>query len=616
MRKFSWPVLVLLCFSSFLLMGFDYGKHNVKATWVWQTGLIENGGGKLLDFAVNQEVNTLFLQIDKSIPNAVYGTFIANATKRGIAVHALDGSADWALTENKNKLTDMVDWVATYNAQAANDQKFKGLHLRIEAYNLPEWTASSGAITTAWRANLQSFVTATNTKLPGLETGIDLPYWLKGTKMPGGDPTLQWFFNTFGHIAILDYRTDVYSTNGIINSVKSQVQMATSLKKSILIAIDTRENIQDPTSTFYGKAAQLIDDSLWEVNDQFGGQGSYAGTAVHDISGWAAMFDTNLSSGGTTTPPVVTPPTTPTPDPTPTPKPDPTPTPDPVPPVVTPPATQVPSPAPVKRSSYIRATYVWEASDAIDRSAELLQFAKTKKINLLYLHIDTDYPFSAYRPFIKKAAAAGIEVHAMGGRGNMAFTENRDQITKLINYVKNYNRQADADERLFGLHFDIEPWVLPEWFTDTDRLIREWTGNMNYYVAELKKDSTLQTSVDISAWLDRFVVKDEGNVSLSKWFIAKMDHVTIMDFRNFAVGSGGIVDMASQELAFADALGKPLILAVESKESNEGAHVSFFALGSAFMESELGKLPTLLSSHKSFTGIAVHAYEYWKALKP
>lgn len=614
-RLFSWTALVLLVLTTSMLTGFS-SRHDVKATWVKQTELIENGGGKLLEFATTQGVNVIYLQINKTLSNQVYGQFIANASKRGIAVHALDGSPDWALTANKSKFTELVSWVSAYNAQATADQKIKGIHLRVEAYALPEWGSGAAEVTTSWKSNLQEFISAAGAKLPGLELGIDLPYWLKGDKLPGGDTTLQWFIKSFNHVTILDYRTNVYDQSGIIESVRPQIKMAASLGKQIVVAVNTREDSSSSDASFYGKDPQLVDDALWEVNDQFSSTSSYAGVAVNDVEGWSRLLKQDIVTPGS---PITVPTPVPTPDPEKNPSTDPGTTPDQTPgpaPVPAEPVTQVPEAKPVNRSADIRATYIWEAGDAIHRTDEVLAFAKSKKINVLYLHVDIDYGYSAYRPFMKKASAAGIEVHAMGGNASYAFTENRSQITKLINYVKSYNRVADADERFFGIHYDIEPWVLPLWQSATDRVINEWTGNMNYFIGEVKKDSKLQTSVDLAAWLDRYTVKSDGGISISKWFIQKMDHVTIMDFRNYASGTGGIADMAKEELAFGSELNKPVVLAVETKVNTEGPYVSFYELGSAVLERELSKLPSLLSKYPSYTGIAVHAYEYWKALKP
>ncbi|MNS05673.1 hypothetical protein D3C72_370790 [compost metagenome] len=624
-RLYSWTALVILICTASLLTGFA-SRHDVKATWVKQTELIENGGGKLIDYATSQGVNVIYLQINKSLPNNVYGQFIANASKRGIAVHALDGSPDWALEENKSKFTDLLNWVSAYNLQAAADQKLKGIHLRIEPYSLAQWSTDPGAVTTSWRANLQSFITASASKLPGLELGIDLPYWLKGDKLPGGDTTLQWFIKSFNHVTILDYKNGVYDQNGIIESVRPQIQLANSLNKQIVVALNTKEDPSSADASFYGKDPQLVDDALWEVNDQFSSESSYAGSAINDVESWARLMKADIVTPAPVTPaPAPTPTPAPTPDPEPVPAPEPEPTPAPAPepapvpaptPVPETPSTMVPEAKPLDRSPDVRATYIWEAGDAVNRPDELLAFAKSKNINVLYLHINTDYKFTAYRPFMKRAWNAGIEVHALGGNGSLAFTENRPQITKLINYVKDYNRQAEPEERFFGIHYDIEPWVLPQWYSATDRVISEWTGNMNYFIGEVKKDSKLQTSVDLAAWVDRYLVKNDGGISISKWFIQKMDHVTIMDFRNYASGTGGIADMAKEELAFGNELGKPIILAVETKVSSEGPYVSFYQLGSAVLERELAKLPALLTKYQSYTGIAVHAYEYWRTLKP
>ena len=67
--------------------------------------------------------------------------------------------------------------------------------------------------------------------------------------------------------------------------------------------------------------------------------------------------------------------------------------------------------------------------------------------------------------------------------------------------------------------------MLPAWKEDTQQVISEWTANLDAFVTELKKDSSLEASMDMAVWLDKYKVTGE-DMSLSKWMINRMDHVS------------------------------------------------------------------------------------------
>ena len=47
----------------------------------------------------------------------------------------------------------------------------------------------------------------------------------------------------------------------------------------------------------------------------------------------------------------------------------------------------------------------------------------------------------------------------------------------------------------------------------------------------IEKDSNLEASMDMAVWLDKYKVTGQ-DMSLSKWMINRMDHVSLMAFRD------------------------------------------------------------------------------------
>ncbi|EMT52827.1 MULTISPECIES: hypothetical protein [Brevibacillus] len=264
----------------------------------------------------------------------------------------------------------------------------------------------------------------------------------------------------------------------------------------------------------------------------------------------------------------------------------------------------------------VKATWLWQTYQTASAPDQIVAFAAAKGVNLLYLKIDTSLRPSYYHTFIQKARANGMEVHALGGKSGWGLERNRPEILSLVDWVGRYNQTVETDAAITGIHLDIEPYTLPEWKSDQNEVIRQWMGNVNAYVTKAKElDPSLQVGCDIPFWLDKTALPDQPVVSISEWLISRHDHVTVMAYRDRAEGPNSISALVTQELEMADRLGKKVIVAVETKESNEGNFVSFYEEGTARMEDELSKLSELLASHPSFAGVAIHSYEYWSVLK-
>lgn len=84
-----------------LLLGFQspvYGeKSMIKATWIWQTDMIMDGGEQILRFSRNEGINLIYLQINRRMPKETYEAFVKRAHEAQIAVHALGAIQDGLL---------------------------------------------------------------------------------------------------------------------------------------------------------------------------------------------------------------------------------------------------------------------------------------------------------------------------------------------------------------------------------------------------------------------------------------------------------------------------------------------------------------------------------------
>lgn len=564
---------VLLCLGAGLLAGFSSPEKTVKATWIWQAELAGDRQQEILQFAEQNGINTIYLRVDKALPFAHYSPFIQAAGRMGIEVHALGGHPAWALSGHRQRMLELVSWVHAYNSQSSEDARFAGLHLDIEPYLLREWETEQAEVLRQWTANMKSFADAARRE-SGLQVSADLAVWLDRTDVPGEGVTVsEWMIDIFDHVTLMAYRNRVDGPNGIVALVKDELAAADRLGKQVVVAVNAKEMPGEPHTTFYHDGETVMQEVLAQASERLRLHSSFAGTAIHDYRYWQA-----LRNGES-------------------------------------PNAPQPAPPPSSHTAPLLGTYIWHAEAAIEEADEIVSFAKQEGLNLLYVRLDLEQPFSVYRELVGKAADAGIEVHAMGGHPLWALDSHRERMLRLVRYVKSYNSRAEPREQFRGIHLDIEPYVLPVWRQDPELVLRQWRDNIRAFVAETKRDSSLQTSSDLAVWLDRYDVPGEPGTSFSKWMIAQHDHITLMAFRDRAEGPGGIAAISQDELRFAGELGKEILIAVEMKQSSEGDYVSFHEEGKAEMRRQLGMLPRLLADHPSYKGNVVHAYEYWKEAK-
>ncbi|MGW8822287.1 hypothetical protein ACWGNU_09195 [Paenibacillus lautus] len=256
-----------------------------------------------------------------------------------------------------------------------------------------------------------------------------------------------------------------------------------------------------------------------------------------------------------------------------------------------------------------KATWFWDTPQIKDSADDILSFAGSQGVNVLYLQMNRDVRPEYYRSFIRQAGVQGIEVHVLGGAPNWALESERLRLETFIQWTAEYQASAAPNERFTGIHVDIEPHVLAEWKTNQSSVVKQWQASVRYLVDEAHK-LNLPIGSDMTFWLHTYQLPDQS-MSISRWMIKQFDQIVIMAYRDQA---DNIYNLAATELKEADELGKEALIAVETKSSNEGAYITFFEEGTAYMEEQLSKVCTKAEKHPSFSGFAIHDYRYWKEL--
>ncbi|MCR2805241.1 CBM96 family carbohydrate-binding protein [Paenibacillus soyae] len=258
-------------------------------------------------------------------------------------------------------------------------------------------------------------------------------------------------------------------------------------------------------------------------------------------------------------------------------------------------------------------------------------------VTTLYLAVGS---FAGYRAleeqeeelksFIRWAHERGLQVHALIAGGTSpaymgAYERYHHHAVREMEQIVNYNLAAEADEKFDGINVDIEPYISPD-FKDASKFLQgEYLDGLAKMIE--RRDAAginLPFGPAIPKWYNSSAQGESITWNgETKWLSEHIqdisDYISIMDYRDSADGSAGIIAGAAGEIAYAALIGKPdsVVIGVETLDianSGDPETISFWEEGRTHMEAELDKVYAAFGEDSTFGGIAVHHYDSYRLL--
>ncbi|GIO30670.1 MULTISPECIES: hypothetical protein [Paenibacillus] len=276
------PRLVLVvCF--LLLLPFLFKSSSMeeqKATWLWDASLIEHPE-QVLDFCREQGVGVIFLQIQKNVEAEQYGRFIAAARHDGISVHALDGRPQWAYEKQRREADRFIEWVLDYNRAAPAEERFAGIQLDVEPYQLKRWERDQAGVVNEWSRNMRKWTDMG--REGGLYMSAAVPFWLGKTKMDDGGSLSRWMLEHFDALAVMSYRD---SGSQMVELSRGMLNEADRLGKSVWIGMELGETDEGDHVSFFRKPVAVMEKEMENAYRLSEAHVSFAGLAIHHYEAW------------------------------------------------------------------------------------------------------------------------------------------------------------------------------------------------------------------------------------------------------------------------------------------------------------------------------------------
>ena len=280
----KWAIVAVvfcLLLLSWLFKWFSHEEH--KATWLWDTSIITKQTPEIIAFSKEQGVDTIFLQVQDEVPDEAYRKFIAAATNAEIEVHALNGHADWAYREKRAEGLAFIERVRAYNSSSAKNERFEGIQLDVEPYQLKRWENEESSVISEWQNNMEVWTEAG--KAAGLYMSAAIPFWLDARQSAGGKETFsRWVISRFDAVAIMAYRD---SGQQMYDLSKEELVEADDLGKRSGLEQNSRIHTRRSLDLFR-KPISNMDEEMQKVFELGASHSSFAGVAVHHYEAWYA----------------------------------------------------------------------------------------------------------------------------------------------------------------------------------------------------------------------------------------------------------------------------------------------------------------------------------------
>ena len=211
------------------------------------------------------------------------------------------------------------------------------------------------------------------------------------------------------------------------------------------------------------------------------------------------------------------------------------------------------------------------------------------------------------RGFVSKCTKLGLRVAALGGSTN--WVQESDKGMGLYNFmdkVNEYQTHAKEDEKLYGVHLDVEPHTLDD-FEMKRSYYCQLLANLTADAAEYAKSMNLLLEWDIYSYFENNdIISDPvtgQNSTMLDVMFTYCDTVTVMTYYNNGLAQ---FERGQLEAEHAKKHGKKVVLSSETIRISPSS-VSYYVPGKAVLvtESEVLRKKTEETGHDKY-GFAVH----------
>jgi hypothetical protein len=247
---------------------------NTRAMWVWG----DYPAADVVGWAAAQHVSEIFVYVAPSVlTNGDLGRLQEMRQRAGalrIRLSALGGEPSWAVDH-----AAALAWQRT----VVTTGLFDGIHLDVEPYLLPAWSADLAG-TEASYLNLLDRMRAGST----LRVEADVPFWLGQYKI-GKANLADEVLRRVDAVTVMSYRDTGTGTNSMLAVGQDWLTRGSAAGKRVRLGAETAPLPDCPYCTFAAKGNALMQQELTKVDAATRKTAAFGGIAIHRYGAWRAL---------------------------------------------------------------------------------------------------------------------------------------------------------------------------------------------------------------------------------------------------------------------------------------------------------------------------------------
>lgn len=189
-------------------------------------------------------------------------------------------------------------------------------------------------------------------------------------------------------------------------------------------------------------------------------------------------------------------------------------------------------------------------------------FANMKELGMveLYQYFSDDIEPEVIKEFLETASEKEIEVYLLTGEPEWALEEDAESLLEELQWAEEINELVEEDARLKGIMVDVEPYLLEEWDSDRDEVMR-------CYVDAMKEtyDCATEQDMEMLLCIPYFYGKMGCSEELETLIAEACDGVAVMNYYRDSE-----IAHIEEEALYAGKYEKEIITIYEMKEA--GSH--------------------------------------------
>lgn len=261
------------------------------------------------------------------------------------------------------------------------------------------------------------------------------------------------------------------------------------------------------------------------------------------------------------------------------------------------------------------STWLWNTSEIINNSDDIINFLVKNNVKVLYLQIDYSINHENYRNFISKATKNNIIVEALDGSPDWVSANGTNLQNNFFDWLTIYQKASSLNEQFKGVHLDVEPYLNYNYSNNPNKEI----GNYQDFLLSSKNSCdqlNLNLGIDIPFWFNEVSYNTiYGSGNLTEWIFQNIKTISIMAYRDIADGDNGINKISETEMNLCQKYNVKATIAVETGNVPDTTFVTFFEEGQSYMYNELNSVYTNYGTNSYFNGFAIHYLDSWMNMK-